>query len=300
MKKGILWLAVLILSVLPVLAGATIAVDEEDDSHYELPVDFTPGLPLDQRAFSSDGLAFEDPTIRVVITTDRLNGKVDCWIADIEIKDPSQLRTMSWDGFDSVGVGDGEVMARRANAVLALDGDYFSYKGHDLIIRQGVTFLNRLRGNRDILLIDEDGDFHGIEKADNGSVGTEINGKKIINAFTFGPLLVNNGKIRLGGYDLAMSAEQKCQRMAIAQTGHLKYRVICTGPHKRGSWGLTLEEFRQFVAGMPDVLVAYNLDGGDSTHLMFGGVKINDVENPTPHELADIIYFASAWPGANQ
>ena len=296
MKRGLVILTALILMLLPLAGFASLAVDGDDDTHYELPVDFTPGQPLDQRFFSGE-LTYEDPTISVVITKDRLNGKVDYWLADIEIKDPSQLRTMSWDGFDSTGVGDGEVMARRANAVVAIAGDYFSWKGHDLIIRQGVTYLNRLRGNRDILLIDEDGDFHGIEKADDGSVGTHVNGKLIINAFTFGPLLVNNGEIRRGGYNLAMSAEQKCQRMAIAQTGHLKYRIICTGPHKRGSWGLTLEEFRTFVASMPDVIVAYNMDGGDSAKLMFGGVKINDVENPVNRDLADIIYFASAYPG---
>ena len=48
---------------------------------------------------------------------------------------------------------------------------------------------------------------------------------------------------------------------------------------------------------MSDIQVAYNLDGGDSAVLVFNNHKINDPENTNERPLADIIYFASAWPG---
>ena len=278
--------------------------EEETQAHYVLPIDFSPGMPLNEKYFTSE-LEYEDPTIKVVITRRSVENRYDYWIAEIQIMDASQLRTASADGFDSDALAPPTKMAQRMNAVLAIDGDYFSYKGHDFVIRQGIVYLNHLNANRDILVIDEDGDFHGFLAPDRGEIGSTVNGKKIINAFSFGPLLVNNGEIRLGGYSIAMADDKPSQRMAIAQVGPLHYRVICVGPYNGDSnrvKGLTLNEFRELVAGMPDIQVAYNLDGGDSTFLIMNGKKINYVENVNARDgirndgIADIIYFASAWP----
>ena len=40
---------------------------------------------------------------------------------------------------------------------------------------------------------------------------------------------------------------------------------------------------------------AYNLDGGNSTALIFHNEKINAVKNHRHRKLSDIIYFASAY-----
>jgi len=276
-------------------AGAAWVTMEAAD--YTLPVDFSPGMPLNPERFIS-GTMYQDPTISVVITADNDNGLL-YWIADIEIGDASQLRTAAAAGFESTGTEFGHVLAKRMNAVVAVDGDYYSYTSDTpIIIRQGVVYRNRLKKKpgQDVLLIDEDGDFHGIEDAKAGDVGETIDGKKIINAFHFGPLLVNNGEIRRGKTNAHMKPEQRSQRVAIAQTGHLKYRIIVTGPNERGSRALNFEEWRAFVASMPDIQVAYNLDGGDSAVLVFNNMKVNDPGNENERQLADIIYFASALP----
>ena len=119
---------------------------------------------------------------------------------------------------------------------------------------------------------------------------------KILDAFYFGPTLVKDGTISTSP-PYPLKTNQFSQRAAIAQTGHLKYRIIVTGPNKRGSKAFKFEEWRSFVAGMDDIQCAYNLDGGDSAVLVFNNHKINDPENNNERQLADIIYFASAWPG---
>ena len=266
--------------------------------HYTLPIDFSPGMPVDQKFYLSDTV-YEDPTLKVKITTGDEKG-VLYWIADIEIQDPSQLRTVAAEGFDSKeGTEYGHVLAKRVNAVLAVDGDFFNYsRGVPLILRQGVLFENqlaRMRGH-DILLIDENGDFHCLANPREEDVNKLMKEHKIINAFYFGPILVRDGKI-CESMSTSINASQFSQRVAIAQTGHLKYRVIVTGPHKRGSKAFKFGEWRRFVAGMEDIQCAYNLDGGDSAVLVFNNHKINDPENSNERQLADIIYFASAWPG---
>ena len=293
MKRLTAVLAALLLCACPACA----VPEGAGTAGYTLPVDFSPGMPPDPANYVSETV-YEDPTICVEITPDNDNGRL-FWIADIEIADASQLRTAAANGFDRRGTEFGHVLARRMNAVVAVDGDYYCYTSDTpLIIRQGVVYRNKLtkKPGQDVLLIDEDGDFHGIEDAKAGDVGETVDGKKIINAFHFGPLLVNHGQIRTGKINRHMKPEQRSQRVAIAQTGHLKYRIIVTGPNERGSRALNFEEWRQFVASMPDIEVAYNLDGGDSAVLVFRNQKVNDPDNENERPLADIIYFASALP----
>ena len=56
---------------------------------------------------------------------------------------------------------------------------------------------------------------------------------------------------------------------------------------------MTIRQFAKLVYSC-GVQTAYNLDGGNSTMLIFNGEKLNDVDNPKARDIADIIYFASA------
>ncbi|MBQ8160559.1 MAG: phosphodiester glycosidase family protein [Clostridia bacterium] len=261
-----------------------------------LPIDFSPGKMPQTDGYLSE-YEYEDPTIHVKITGGR-EMDTTYWVAEIRIQDPSQLRTASTDGFDSQMTMPGLKLARRVNAVVAADGDYFFYTGRGFIRRQGQTYLNRTTGGRDILLVDEDGDFHIVRKADNVTrsdmYSDKIDGKNVINAFFFGPVLVEHGELGTNFHYIDMAADYTSQRMAICQVGPLHYMLICCESPKRGSRGLTLREWAEFVRSK-GVDTAYNLDGGDSTMLYFQQRKINDVDNPNERQLADIIYFASAW-----
>ena len=242
---------------------------------------------------------YADPTIAVKVqygVFDR-GAETGCeyWVASIKIAHPSQLRTTAANGFQSEMTMKGTAMAKRVNAVLAINGDYFYFTHHGYILRQGQLFLDDLRGDRDVLLIDEDGDFHIVRNPFTGQVGQTINGKRVVQAFFFGPVLVQDGKM-VRDMDLRydMRAEERRQRMCIAQVGPLEYKCICCGPPARGNSGMNLTEFAQLVYSL-GVQTAYNLDGGDSTMLIFNGQKINDPKSPDTRDIADIIYFASAF-----
>ena len=260
----------------------------------KLPIDLSGGKPLSESGFG-EGWTYEDPTIRVSVTQSRWRS-CDYWVADIVIGDASQLRTAPADTFQSGMRVNGERMARRVNAALAINGDYFCYTGIGYIVRQGVTYLNTLWANRDVLAIDEDGDFHVFPLAKKNSINGTVKGKKIINAFFFGPLLVQDGKRVVYIDGVGMAQDEPRQRMAIAQAGPLHYKCICCATHARGSRGLTLDQFATLVAKQ-GVQTAYNLDGGNSCMMIFAGEKINDRDNPDTRDICDIIYFASAWPG---
>ena len=269
-----------------------------------LPIDFSGGSPLIQENITEMG--YSDSTITVEITKGKQNG-TEYWVADIVIQDASQLRTVSAGGFDSSATAEGTRLSARVNAVLAINGDYYSSaekSGFGYIVRQGITYRNNLETENyyqarlmDVLLIDEDGDFHIIYQPIQGEVPETIDGKRIINAFSFGPGLVDGG-VKVPDYHRAdrrfidMAMDQLRQRVALCQAGPLHYKVVvCSGP-SMGSKGLTLPEFANLVMKQ-DVQVAYNMDGGDSSFLILANRRINGKSNRA-REILDIIYFASA------
>lgn len=308
MKKSLIRLLSFFLVLLFVLPAA-LAETEQPDSSAEagnavpavkLPIDMSPGMKPDPNGYTGEW-AYSDPTISVEIeegAVPTLDGKCSYWVATIKIADASQLRTMAASDFNGNRVAKGTVLANRVNAVLAINGDYYCYTGKGYILRQGETYLDILKGERDVLLIDEDGDFHAAYMAQPGSLDGTVNGKKVINAFYFGPVLVENGEALKMPYLHDMASDTGRQRMALCQVGPLEYKAICCAGPARGSTGLTLQEFADFCASQ-GAQIAYNLDGGDSTMMIIRGKKINDVYNQSVREIADIIYFASAW-GAEQ
>ncbi len=277
------------------------------DKGYLLPIDFSAGSVPKESGFSE--LGYSDSTIKVAIHE---GNAATCkyWYADIVLTDASQLRTMAaglTGAFDSYSEMDGILLSDSTDAVVAINGDFWNSaekRGLGYIIRQGILYKDNLdtpgrRDSRmmDVLLIDEDGDFIGLRQPAAGTIPMTINGKRILNSFSFGPILVEDGKAvdDYQGADrwLDMSRDNQRQRMCICQVDHLHYMVICCAGPYQGNTGMTLPEFSEVAASL-GVRIAYNLDGGDSTLLYFDGDRINKFGSTSQRKLMDIIYFASA------
>lgn len=277
----------LVLCLLPAASVAEVV---------KLPIDTSGGLPY-QGKFDKNVRYYEDPSIRVEwFRVDNPDTHFNCmyYCAKIKIADASQLRTASVNGFDRKNRAKVHVMARRVNAVLAINGDFYGARSETYVLRQGVVYRDTVGPDQDILLIDEDGDFHVLLAADNPAEidKTTVNGKKVINAFSFGPaLIVDNETVLVESSSPSMSApESRCQRMCLIQTGPLEYMVVAVR-----LVGCTAQEMVELVYELCDnVEVAYLLDGGESSQFVFMGTLCNKTER-VAREVTDIIYFASAW-----
>lgn len=266
----------------------------------KIPLDAPAGFGPDEACYTSE-MSYEDPTISVSIETTRYCD-TPMFIARVKIADPSQLRTMMAGNYGSQRTALATTLAERGGAVLAINGDYYSYIGTGLITRQGHTYRKRPDSDFDVLMIDVNGDFHVAKKIDEDTLeaaysamgGSVEEGGTIVQAFTFGPALVENGVRAHEEYQRADGgARKKAQRMVIAQDGPLSYVIVCCeGPDNRNSEGLTLEEMGQFMLSM-GVETAYNLDGGGSTTMVFRGGKINALTTSKNRSVSDIVYFCS-------
>lgn len=331
--------ALLALLLLPaaVTADSVEVEDVPDLPAYALPVDFTPGPALKDSAISRTKDAngnmvhtYEDSTIRATVYTDVYKGPdgswnhTDIWVADVTVSDPSQLRTASFDdNFDFVSTkraGKIVTLAKRLNAVVAVNGDSWGANsrneknGFGMVFRQGKLIKSALddkeKYKMDLLIVDAWGNFHGIHAAKPGDLDDpySFEGKKVMDIFSFGPILVENGEAvydyqgtdrepALGGSWMDMRALKDAQRVALCQVGPLHYLIAASAGAIGGNRGLSLPEFADYLVSR-GVQFAYNLDGGVSSVLYFPGAgsngKVNLKSRAQGRDLWDLIYFATA------
>lgn len=300
------------------LAMAAVSAGAEGEVR-PLPIDLTGGAPFNEKYLTEDAEneveIYQDPTIRVEKTKRRKSDVVnrEYYSADIVISDASQLRTAPADPetFVSERRVKGPVIARRVNAIFAMNGDYCGdFHGNEsskYILRQGTVFRETVDQRLDMLLIDEDGDFHIVQGGEElvSMDKTQIGGKKVINALQFGPALVIDGVPTDDEYLLSdkhspqfADPDGREDRLALVQLGPLHYMVIATRN------GADMALFKKLVLSLaPDCTNAYVLDGGGSTQLIFLGEWYNNVTQQTKknmRSLSDIVYFASAWFGEDE
>ena len=270
-----------------------------------LPIDLSPGPPVIRENYGEDGLSYTDPSLQVQIYEDRAYNTPILY-AHIHISHPSQMRTAPAGTFRMQTTSLGAHIARRYNAVIAINGDFFVYDAKSYAVRQGETYRNRPTGE-DVLIIDDLGNFHPLfapetpEQILRAVEALAQEGRSVVNAFTFGPILVHNGKMQevSGTKYFNISPGVNAQRVALVQLGPLEYLIVSTqGPEDKNSKGLTIPEMAAYVEEVgyrfsdKGCLVAYNLDGGSTNTLYFNGRKINSPGGKT-RDIADIIYFAS-------
>ena len=258
-----------------------------------LPIDDSPGLEAPLQNYLPDNAGYEDESLSVRIERRRAYD-TDIMLAYVKIADPSQMRTAMAAKYGSTKVVFPKVLAERANAVFAVNGDYFNYRATGYLVRQGELYRDRPDPTFDLLIIDDQGDFHIIQDpTEDTALAFEGN---IINSFNFGPALVIDGQKVLPVKYFDAGTTKKAQRMAACQIGPLSYLFVATeGPENEGSLGLTVEELVEYV-GTLGVKTAYNLDGGSSSAMILQGEKINALSARKNRYICDILYFSTLIP----
>lgn len=156
--------------------------------------------------------------------------------------------------------------------------------------------LSQQKALRDVLVIDSEGDFSVVRDATTEGMTSflsrlEQQGRTAVNTFTFGPALVLDGVVQEINRKGEHAPNMATQRVCICQLDHLKYAVVEIDGGN--SVGMNMQELANYVGELfPDCKVAYNLDGGGSTHVLVNGKLIHQTANS--RAISDIIYFASA------
>ncbi len=274
---------------------------------YTLPMNESPAQPPAEENYSTytdeNGIVhntYIDPTITV-----------DCWrqryqvnqysimaaVAKVKIAHPTQLRTALAGGQYGSTRLKPSTISKQVNAIIAINGDLYNYSGKDtLMIRQGTVYRDGRDSYNDVLYIDSNGDFtimRGNEARASGFYPSEE--RTIYQTITFGPPLVMDGEVVQFDHGIVFNCFYRNPRSAIGQTGPLEYVLVAVEGRSDESKGLSTNDLAYLMHDL-GCIQAYNLDGGQSSMMIYRGKPFNHISNNGERTFSDIIYFGSAMP----
>ena len=243
--------------------------------------------------------SYESDTIR--ITIDRWcyafnRTSLRFFVANVYVNDPAQLHTaFAGEQYSKDNAEATSAIAERHDAILAFNGDYYNYKDKNgLIIRDGVLYRDEA-STRDQLLVMSDGTFVALLSGTyTAGEGQKYIDEGVVQSFSFGPLLVNDGEaVELPSkYIISTKDTIREPRTAIGQVDANHY-VVIVADGRRDGWsdkGMTLQELQKVFVEQ-GCKVAYNLDGGGSATMVMGGERVNKTSGSRERNVSDIVYF---------
>ena len=201
---------------------------------------------LTQSGYTSD-------TTRITITK-KSAGQGDSalawYVADVQLSDATLLRTaFAQDSFGTNIIATTSETCSRFGGLVALNGDYYGFRSTGIVVRNGVAFR------------------------DAGAWQT----------WSFGPGVVDQAVVVPGIDQVEIdtnvgnhSIQGRQPRTAIGMVAANHFLLVAVDGRSSGySVGLTLPDLTSLMQGL-GCRVAYNLDGGGSTTMVFDGSLVNN------------------------
>lgn len=235
---------------------------------------------------------YHDDQIDIVLTTMRVENTT-VYVADVQIADISLLKTaLAGNTYARNLTETTSVQAANAGAILAINGDYYGAQERGYVLRNGVLYRASAQSGTDALVIGADGNFRIINEGET-SADTLVR-EGAWQVLTFGPALINGGQVTVSSSDEVGRAMTSNPRTAIGQISEGHYLLVVSDGRTKESAGLSLRQLAELMQSL-GAQIAYNLDGGGSSTMVFQGRVVN---NPTTNgrsirerSVSDIVYI---------
>lgn len=235
---------------------------------------------------------YHDDQIDIVLTTMRVENTT-VYVADVQIADISLLKTaLAGNTYARNLTETTSVQAANAGAILAINGDYYGAQERGYVLRNGVLYRASAQSGTDALVIGADGNFRIITEGET-SADTLVR-EGAWQVLTFGPALINDGQVTVSSSDEVGRAMTSNPRTAIGQISEGHYLLVVSDGRTKESAGLSLRQLAELMQSL-GTQIAYNLDGGGSSTMVFQGRVVN---NPTTNgrslrerSVSDIVYI---------
>ena len=216
------------------------------------------------------------------------------YVAKVELSKNAQIETaFAQNSYGKNVTATTSSMAESSAAILAVNGDYYGARDNGYVIRDGIIYRSSAKADQEDLVIYKDGSMKIINESEVSA--QELVDDGAVTVLSFGPALVENGKVSVSQNDEVGKAMASNPRTAIAITEDNHYLFIVSDGRTDESEGLSLYELATFAASLGAKTV-YNLDGGGSSTMYFNG---NVVNNPTTNGwdisergVSDIVYIS--------
>lgn len=235
---------------------------------------------------------YHDDQIDIVLTTMRVENTT-VYVADVQIADISLLKTaLAGNTYARNLTETTSVQAANTGAILAINGDYYGAQERGYVLRNGVLYRASAQSGTDALVIGADGNFRIITEGET-SADTLVR-EGAWQVLTFGPALVKDGQVTVSSSDEVGRAMTSNPRTAIGQISEGHYLLVVSDGRTKESAGLSLRQLAELMQSL-GAQIAYNLDGGGSSTMVFQGRVVN---SPTTNgrsirerSVSDIVYI---------
>lgn len=252
--------------------------------------DFSASFPTSSSDVENAVGSYVTDNLRIVVTEKHTDDAV-YFVADVWIRTIQEFKT----AFANNTYGRGHYaypydMASQQNAVLAMSGDSYGSSSNGIVIRNGNLYRSTVSG--DVCVLYADGTMTSYYEQDFNLDAAVARGA--YQAWSFGPKLIDNGQIP-ASYNTTDTIIAHNPRSAIGyyEPGHYCF-VVVDGRQSGYSRGMTLDELAQTMIDLGCV-DAFNLDGGQSSMLVFQGSVVNQPYKEG-REISDILYFGGNDP----
>jgi hypothetical protein len=276
----------------PVETSAPTEPDNRTEWQKKFADHFTDEVVVTENSYTSPEVSI---TIETVVTGEGAS-KITYYVADIYVASLENFKTHTAHGkmtyFDTQPALE---MAKEANAILAVSGDFLTYQKSGFLMRNGEIYASDR--NYSICVLYPDGTM---ETHDWGSYQIDdILAKNPIQVWSFGPVLLDeNGKVR-DSYNVSDAVSFPNPRSAIGyyEPGHYCL-VIVDGRQEGHSAGMRIPQLAQVFQDL-GCTKAYNLDGGGTAVMLFNG-RVYSRQSNGGRDLGDIVLITEAGYGAQE
>lgn len=296
-----------ILGVLPKYSIVEVITDEEwikikflDGVGYISPKYYTPGpVPSPTPGPTPTPANYAGPVIRRHVKEDLsyLDGNTKIIIQEVKEDEiqfyaveiwcsPGDIMTYVVDEkLDPTKRMDPSYMASEIDdVVFAINGDFAAYRDEGIIIRNGKIY--REAEDREMLLLYDDGRMECIYDGD--LTADEMIEAGVTQCWAYGPILVED-YTAFDDFTGRSNVNPPNPRTGIGMIDVGHYLIIVTDGRVNGYAGLTLVEFAKLFEDY-GCKIAYNLEGGQASTLIFQGNIINKLSGGEKAN-SDIIYI---------
>ena len=264
-----------VLPTEPVLESAPVPIPALTQAATISPTAEATSTPIPSSAAISTENSYSDGNISITIEEIRAYDST-IYVADVVLSSPEYLQTaFANSAYGRNVTAKTSSIAKNANAILAINGDYYGARESGYVIRNGVLYRSKANRNAEDLVIYQDGSF-GIINESMISAQALLDGGAW-NVLSFGPALLIDGQIAVEKGDEVGRAKASNPRTAIGIIDDLHYLFVVSDGRTSASEGLSLLQLGQVLQEL-GAQTAYNLDGGGSSTMVFQGRIVN---NPT-------------------
>ena len=234
---------------------------------------FTDEVVVTENSYTSPEVSI---TIETVVTGEG-RSKLTYYVADIYVASIENFTCATANNeLRYFGTQPATEIVRQANAIIAISGDFITYQKSGFLLRNGEIYAAE-HNRSSICVLYPDGTM---ETLVGGTYQIQdILDKNPLQVWSFGPVLLDkNGQVR-DHYEVSTAVSYPNPRSAIGyyEPGHYCF-VVVDGRQEGHSRGMQIPELAQVFVDL-GCTAAYNLDGGGTAVMLFGGEKFSRQSN---------------------